>query len=571
MSRLWWMGVACMGVALPVAAQVLPPSGGGSSGVSSFNTRTGAVVSQTGDYTASQVGALSSTGPVVLPNGSTATTQGPLDNSTNLGTTAYADLAVGVETTRATAAEALACPKTGCTFTGATVLYSNTTATTQTTGDTSTDVATDAFAVNTIAAQSCLLAGCTMTGNLAMGTHNITGTGSISGLTGSFLTPLAIGTNIGAGSTVNLNAAAGSTRQVVYQSAGVSRWAAITQSDAESSSVATTANGAVTASTTLVVTSGTGIVNGMSVGGTGNATAPLVVSGGGTTTLVLTSAITVANGAALTFYPNAGSSFSARAYDDGGNPLFTGLSWSRASGGALTLGTNNYGPVVVASGPTSVAGNARGTGAFDGQQNRTAAAQVASGAYSATFGENNNASGTAGFVVGVNNTNSNGASFVSGSNATDRGRYTSTAFSSGISSTQGDTQTAFGILRANSTTGAGARMTADGNAASSANCWDIPSSTAYLLRIDIMGWTSSGVLAVSYQERARLKRGVSVGTTVISNTTITADSDNDTITGLTAPTIAADTTNGCITLTSGFATSATMRWGARVLSAMELQ
>src|SRR5208282_5848334 len=36
----------------------------------------------------------------------TATTQSPLDNSTKLGTTAYTNAAVGVETTRAEAAEA---------------------------------------------------------------------------------------------------------------------------------------------------------------------------------------------------------------------------------------------------------------------------------------------------------------------------------------------------------------------------------------------------------------------------------------------------------------------------------
>lgn len=45
-------------------------------------------------------------GTPALPNGTTATTQGALDNSGKLGTTGYADAAVAVETSRATAAEA---------------------------------------------------------------------------------------------------------------------------------------------------------------------------------------------------------------------------------------------------------------------------------------------------------------------------------------------------------------------------------------------------------------------------------------------------------------------------------
>jgi hypothetical protein len=57
-------------------------------------------------------------GTPALPNGTTATTQAPLDNSTKLDTTAYANAAVGVETTRATTAEGLLAPKASPLFTG---------------------------------------------------------------------------------------------------------------------------------------------------------------------------------------------------------------------------------------------------------------------------------------------------------------------------------------------------------------------------------------------------------------------------------------------------------------------
>src|SRR5271166_370505 len=70
------------------------------SAVTAVFTRTGAVVATSGDYTQTQI----SSGAIA--NGSTATTQSPLDNSTKVATTAYTDSAVAVETARAETAEA---------------------------------------------------------------------------------------------------------------------------------------------------------------------------------------------------------------------------------------------------------------------------------------------------------------------------------------------------------------------------------------------------------------------------------------------------------------------------------
>jgi len=71
--------------------------GGGGSGVTSFNTRTGAVTTVSGDIpnnAANTSGtAANLSGTPALPNGTTATTQTAADNSTKLATTAYADTA----------------------------------------------------------------------------------------------------------------------------------------------------------------------------------------------------------------------------------------------------------------------------------------------------------------------------------------------------------------------------------------------------------------------------------------------------------------------------------------------
>ena len=71
-------------------------SSGGSSGVSSFNTRTGAVVPATGDYAVAQVTGAAPLASPALTGTPTAPTKTALTNNTDVATTAYADGAVSV-------------------------------------------------------------------------------------------------------------------------------------------------------------------------------------------------------------------------------------------------------------------------------------------------------------------------------------------------------------------------------------------------------------------------------------------------------------------------------------------
>lgn len=75
-------------------------------GVESFNGRSGVVVPQSGDYTASEVTGAAPLASPALTGTPTAPTASALTDSTQVATTAYADTAVGVETARAEAAEA---------------------------------------------------------------------------------------------------------------------------------------------------------------------------------------------------------------------------------------------------------------------------------------------------------------------------------------------------------------------------------------------------------------------------------------------------------------------------------
>jgi len=109
----------------------------------------------------------------------TAPTASALTDSTQVATTAYTDLAVGVETSRAETAEALLAPLASPALTG------TPTAPTKTALTSNTDIATTAYADSAVAVEKSRaqtaealalpLAGGTMSGAIAMGAHKVTG------------------------------------------------------------------------------------------------------------------------------------------------------------------------------------------------------------------------------------------------------------------------------------------------------------------------------------------------------------------------------------------------------------
>ena len=124
-------------VSQPIDAHLLTQLAGG--GVSSVFTRTGAVVATSGDYTVSQITGAAPLASPTFTGTPAAPTATALTDSTQLATTAYADLAVGVETTRAEAAEALKAPLASPALTG------TPTAPTKTALTNNTDIATTAY------------------------------------------------------------------------------------------------------------------------------------------------------------------------------------------------------------------------------------------------------------------------------------------------------------------------------------------------------------------------------------------------------------------------------------------
>lgn len=124
------------------------PASGGSGAVSSVFGRTGAVAATAGDYSVGQVTGAAPLASPTFTGTPVAPTAAALTNSTQVATTAYADSAVGVEKTRALAAEALLAPIASPTFTGTPA------APTATAGTNTTQVATTAFTTGAVAAET---------------------------------------------------------------------------------------------------------------------------------------------------------------------------------------------------------------------------------------------------------------------------------------------------------------------------------------------------------------------------------------------------------------------------------
>jgi hypothetical protein len=135
---------------VPVALGVGSASEWGSAGgdVSSVFGRTGAITAESGDYAVSEVTGAAPLASPALTGSPTAPTKSALTNNTDIATTAYADAAVAVETSRAETAEALKAPLASPALTGAP------TAPTATALTDSTQLATTAYADSAVAVET---------------------------------------------------------------------------------------------------------------------------------------------------------------------------------------------------------------------------------------------------------------------------------------------------------------------------------------------------------------------------------------------------------------------------------
>lgn len=247
-------------------------------------------------------------------------------------------------------------------------------------------------------------------------------------------------------------------------------------------------------------------------------------------------------------------------------------------------------------GGSAAPGNTRGLGAFDGQQYRAGPAQIASGQYSVQFGNgnttsapgsisvggsnavsgatgyagafggNNSVSGSYAYAFGNSHTLSGAYAHAFGFRARDFGRYGIALLSSGDNTTNGDAQRSETVLRAISNAAA-VRLTADGLAPGNANIVNLQNNQVAKINVEIIGFNSAGSAAASWYARDLLiGRATGPTSTTLSATTLSAGGSIGAVSGWTPPSIAADTINGGLSISSGFTSGATIKWVARIIS-----
>ncbi len=193
-------------------------------------------------------------------------------------------------------------------------------------------------------------------------------------------------------------------------------------------------------------------------------------------------------------------------------------------------------------------------------------ANAANGNLSVILGGSANTASSTGIsqvVSGQNNTSSGIGGQVGGFDATDRGRYIAGCMGGSKFAAQGDDQTCTELLQGTGASGSAIRLTANGSAAASTNCMNIPNNTAYALNIEIVAFdhTTVSKFASWNDVSGLLTRGANAAATalaVISATPLVSYSGG-TLTG-NSMSLTADTTNGCLNISWTPPTSNTDTW-----------
>ena len=250
---------------------------------------------------------------------------------------------------------------------------------------------------------------------------------------------------------------------------------------------------------------------------------------------------------------------------------------------SLVLAPNGTG-AIMAQVPTNTAtgGNSRGGGSVDLQTTRSSAAQVTSGGRSVIVGGGSNTAAGTFCVVGGNSNNVSGGTSVAfgfsnqlsganssapgGANANDRGRTGMLLWSSNPAAISGAQQIATQVLGGSSSGTTPVRLTADGNPAGAANTVNIPSNTAYAVRILVVGrHVNAQDVAVWRLDPVAISCGSGASTVTVGGggTGIAPTVSIGAAAGWSIS-VTADTTNGGVNITATGAAGYTIDWTAEV-------
>ena len=235
---------------------------------------------------------------------------------------------------------------------------------------------------------------------------------------------------------------------------------------------------------------------------------------------------------------------------------------------------------------TTTGGNKRGASAVDLQLARTANTQVASGANSFAVGSrnttsaangiaigfannvtantaigigaSNGATGANALAVGAGNTAAGTASVASGANSNTGSLQARKSHSSGLFGSAGDSQFSYWDIKCNTTNATATQMTLGNITAGAATRVLLPNNTAFAFHGIIVGKQTGSTNCAAWEIKGLIVRGANAAsTTIVGTPTITAI---DNSVGWGTPTLAADTTNGCLTVSAVGLAATDIRW-----------
>lgn len=231
---------------------------------------------------------------------------------------------------------------------------------------------------------------------------------------------------------------------------------------------------------------------------------------------------------------------------------------------------------------TTVGGNTRGQYAVDWQLVRSAADKVAGASYSTIGG------GISNLVAGLNGTIAGGelnivaaqngaigggsnnwvygrGSRAGGEYSYDNGRIGYDVWASGVFAGIGDAQVGRAVLRRVTTSTSATVLTSNGSAPSTGNIINLQNNSSLAFDITVLGRDTVTGNSGMWTGRVLIKRGANAAaTSIVGSPTMTSIYLDSGWASVTAPTLAADTTNGGFSVSVTALNTNSTRWAAYV-------
>lgn len=256
-------------------------------------------------------------------------------------------------------------------------------------------------------------------------------------------------------------------------------------------------------------------------------------------------------------------------------PDNTATSGNKRGINSVDLQTSRLNANEVASGQYATISGGRYNRASGDYSFTAGASNISSGSYSVSLGNSNTSSnlfsialGQACFVSGVSSIGMGDSCTANGDFSMALGRHASVfsiigrqAYASGQEASIGDSQVSKFVLRERTTGNTATTLTTNSSAAGTNNQVVLSNNATYRFKGVIVGRQSGSTNTAAWDIEGLIVRGTSAATTVLNVSTVTLVQNSP---AWGTPTLAADTTNGCLQVQVTGAAATNIQWVCRI-------